>query len=394
MDFTRLREYIDNVTTKYHVPGADCIVYKNHEMLFRHQTGFSDIESKKKISDNDLYLIYSMTKMITCCAALQLLERGAYLLDDPVSVYIPEFEKMRISNEDIDTTEGARITTGQSLGKKSDGDFTGYAKNAITVRDLFTMGAGFDYDLEASYLKKAISEGRTSTIDLVRAMSETVLGFEPGTRFRYSLCHDVLGGLIEIWSGKKLGDYMEKNIFAPLGMKDTFFDVPKDKERIDRMASRYIYDDNEGYIKQPLYCVYNLSPDYQSGGAGLTSTPSDYALFADALANGGVGKNGKRILSSFAIELMRTNQLNEQQYRDFQDVKTGYTYGLGVRVHFDKKTSSSVSPYGEFGWDGAAGSYVLVDPENKLSMVFFQHCHSWTNNLQRELRNVMYGCIE
>ena len=89
MDFTKLKEYLDSVTTKYHVPGADCIVYKEHEMVFRHQVGMSDIESGKRISDTDLYLIYSMTKMITCTAALQLLERGAYLLDDPVSKYLP-----------------------------------------------------------------------------------------------------------------------------------------------------------------------------------------------------------------------------------------------------------------------------------------------------------------
>ena len=91
---------------------------------------------------------------------------------------------------------------------------------------------------------------------------------------------------------------------------------------------------------------------------------------------------------------MRTNQLNPQQYLDFQEVKKGYTYGLGVRVHHDKVTSSSISPYGEFGWDGAAGSFALVDPENKLSLVYFQHCHSWVMNTQRELRNVLYSCIE
>ena len=394
MNFENLKNYLDNITTKYHVPGADCIVYKDHEMVFRHQVGMSDLESGKKISPDDLYLIYSMTKMVTCTAALQLLEKGAYLLDDPISMYLPEFEKMKISYDEFDTSEGAKIITGSIMGAQGEKNESGYAKNPITVRDLFTMGAGLDYDLFAPYIKEAVARGETSTLELVRAMSEMTLGFEPGTRYRYSLCHDVLGGLIEVWSGMKLGDYMEENIFKPLGMKDTFFDVPKDEERLSRLAARYIYEDNKGFVKQELDCIYNLSPDYQSGGAGLCSCPYDYAIFTDALANGGVGINGNRILSRFTIDLMRTNQLNTQQYIDFQEVKKGYTYGLGVRVHHDKVTSSSTSPYGEFGWDGAAGSFALVDPENKLSLVYFQHCHSWVMNMQRELRNVLYSCID
>ena len=239
MDFSRLKAYMDRLVDEYKVPGVDCIVYKEHEQLFRYFTGMSDIENSKKMNGNELYLIFSMTKMLTCTSALQLLEQGKYIMSDPISKYLPEFEKMRISADEIDNENAAKIASGSIAGEDTEASHDGYAKNPITVKDLFTMSAGLDYNLQAEGITKALSEGKTSTRELVRAMSETVLGFEPGTRFRYSLCHDVLGALIEVWSGKTLGEYMEENLFKPLGMKNTFFGVPKDEERLSRMAARY-----------------------------------------------------------------------------------------------------------------------------------------------------------
>jgi len=225
-------------------------------------------------------------------------------------------------------------------------------------------------------------------------MSETVLGFEPGTRVRYSLCPDVFGAVIEVWSGKTLGEYMEENLFKPLGMKNTFFGVPKDEERLSRMAARYRYDDNRLPERMKLECPYNLSEEYQSGGAGLTSCPEDYALFLDALANGGVGKSGNRILSSASVELMGTDHMKGRQVEDFYQFRNGYGYGLGVRTHTDKTKSGCLSPIGEFGWDGAAGAFSLVDTKNKLSLTYFQHIHNWDLRYQSELKNIFYSCIE
>ncbi len=392
MDFTKLTDYLNGIVRDGRAPGVDCIIYKDHEMLFRHFAGMSDIENRKAMQGDELYLIFSMTKMLTCTCALQLLEQGKYLLNDPVSMYLPEFEKMKISNEVVNG-DASKITTGQSMGESVETKSNGYAKNPITIKHLFSMTAGLEYDLEADYIKKAISEGRTSTRELIDAISETVLGFEPGTRFRYSLCHDVLGALIEVWSGKKFGDYMKENLFDKVGMKNTFFGVPKDDERLSKMAARYIRKPDGEFVKNPLVCVYNLSEDYQSGGAGLTSCTEDYALFLDAMANGGVAKNGNRILSRASIDLMRTNQLCPDAYNDFSALQNGYGYGLGVRTHVDKAVSGSLSPIGEFGWDGAAGAYSMVDPKNRLSITYFQHMHGWDVRLQRELRNVLYSCM-
>lgn len=394
MDFTKLKNCMDKFIAEDNTPGIDCIVYQDHKMLFRYYAGMSDIENSKKMNGDELYLIFSMTKMITCTAALQLFEQSKYLLSDPVSKYLPEFEKMKISNDEFDAKSAAQITTGGALGENAHAkNDNGYAKNQITIKDLFTMSAGLDYSLGDDAINSALKEGKTTTRDLVGAMSNKVLLFEPGTRFKYSLCHDVLGALIEVWSDQKLGEYMKKNIFEPLGMKNTFFSVPKDEERLSKMAARYTYNKERKPKRLPLACSYNITEEYESGGAGLTSCAEDYAVFLDALACGGVAKNGKTILSSDTIKLMSTNHLKGKQSEDFAELRPGYGYGLGVRTHIDKSVSGSLSPLGEFGWDGAAGAFSMVDTENKISLTYFQHIHNWDVKIQNEIRNALYSCI-
>lgn len=393
MDFSKLKNCMDEIVEKYNTPGVDCIVYRNHEILYRYFTGLSDVESNKKMNGNELYLIFSMTKMLTCTAALQLFEQNKFSMEDCLSKYMPEFKKMKLSDRDFDTNEVRKITTGEVIGGSSNYSYNGYAQNPITIKDLFTMGAGFDYVLDDDGITEALKEGKNSTRDLVGAMSGKVLGFEPGTRFRYSLCHDVLGALIEIWSGQNLGEYLKKNIFEPLNMKNTFFGVTKDEALLKRMAALYTHSKDKQLKRLPLECVYNLSENYQSGGAGLTSCTEDYAVFLDSLACGGVGKTGERILKSETVCFMGTNQLSGKQCDDFYKARPGYGYGLGVRTHIDRSASGSKSPIGEFGWDGAAGAFSLVDTKNKLSLTYFQHNLSWDIKIQSNLRNALYECV-
>lgn len=393
MDFTKLKYCLDKIVQEYNTPGVDCIVYKEHEIIFRYFVGLSDIKNNKKINGNELYLIFSMTKMLTCTAALQLFEQGKYLMNDPIAKYLPEFEKMKISSTENDRGADAKIMTGSIFGDHKETCETGYAKKPIKVIDLFTMSAGFDYVINDTAIAQALNEGKKSTRELVGAMSQKTLGFEPGTRFKYSLCHDILGGLIEVWSGQKLGEYMKANIFDPLGMKNTFFGVPKKKNILNKMAIRYTYDNEHKPEALPLECVYNFTEDYESGGGGLTSCTEDYAIFLDTLSCGGTSKTGKVILSPVSVELMKTNHLKGQQLDDFNLLRPGYGYGLGVRTHIDKTKSGSLSPIGEFGWDGAAGAFSLVDTDNKLSLTYFQHIHDWDIKIQSEIRNALYDCI-
>lgn len=393
MDFTNLKNYLDVLVNEVKTPGVDCIVYKDHKEVFRYYIGMSDIESGKKITGDELYLIFSMTKMITVTAALQLYEKGKYIMSDPVYKYLPEFENMKISKTENSGNNGGGVTTGDNSSETSvHGE--SFAKNKITIKDLFTMGAGLDYNLDADYIIKARENGAKTTRDYVKAIAETVLHFEPGTYYRYSLCHDVLGALIEVWSEEKFGDYVKKNIFDPLGMKNTFFGLPKDENDLSRMAARYRFNEKRLPERMKLECVYILGDEYESGGAGLTSCTEDYAVFLDALACGGVSKDGKRILSKASIELMSTNHLNEQQFEAFQSVRRGYGYGLGMRTHVDKSQSGSLSPVGEFGWDGAAGAFSMVDTKNKISLTYFQSCHGWNIEIQTKMRNALYSGIE
>ena len=389
MNFEKLKDCMDSLIKDHKIPGLDIIVNKDHKEIFRYTKGFSDIENQRKMQGNEIYDIYSMTKMVTCIAALQLVEKGILSLEDEISKYLPEFEKMKISEYDFDEEEGQKIASGVSAGANAKPDFDGYAKTPITIKHLFTMSAGFDYDVGFLREKSEAGGSQQSTREVVSFISETVLGFEPGTRFRYSLCHDVLGAIIEVASSQKLGDYMKENIFEPLGMNNTSFDIPVS----DRVMVKY-RNENGKIVKTEQGNWFKVTNKYQSGGAGLASTAEDYALFVDAIACGGIGKNGNRILLEETIKLMGTNHLSDKALEDFDKMRKGYGYGLGVRVHINPEESCKLSPAGEFGWDGAAGAFSLVDTKNKISVAYFQEMFGWDLKMQHLITNALYSCIE
>ncbi|MBQ3099838.1 MAG: beta-lactamase family protein [Clostridia bacterium] len=393
-DFTGFKACMEDMREEYRIPGFDCVVYKKHKPVFRYFSGLRDVENNIEIDGSELYLVFSMTKMLTCAAALQLFERGAFSMEDKLSDHLPEFKNMKVASGGSELGNSGAIITGDTVGEELDLCRGGYAKNPIRIIDLFTMSAGFDYNLWDEGVKKALADGKTGTLDLVRAMSGKTLCFEPGSRFKYSLCHDILGGLVELWSGKKLGDYMSENIFGVLGMSDTFFGVPKDPALLGRIAPRYSREDDGSLLRVPIKNAYNISADYQSGGAGIISCTNDYAIFLDALACGGIGRNGNRILKEETVRLWKTNHLKGQALEDFHQLRPGYGYGLGVRTHMEPDVSGSLSPIGEFGWDGAAGAFSMVDIDNELSFTYFQHCHNWDVDMQTKMRNALYSCFK
>lgn len=384
MEFKNLSLVLKKIVDEYKAPSVDCIVYKDHELLYREFYGKTDIENNVEVTGKELYYIFSMTKMITCTLALTLLEKGKYLLSDPLWMYLPEFKNMRVTTLDFDDIQSGKYTHEEIYNNSKT------AKNDITIRDLFTMSAGLNYVLSDDVIKNAIAEGKTTTRELVGQMANKVLYFESGTRFLYSLCHDVLGALIEVWSGKSFGEYLEEVILKPLNMKNTFFG-PANEETLSKMPPLYIYDENKEPKRIERECRFILTPNYQSGGAGLISTCEDYALFLDMIASGGVTKDGVRIISKSTIDLMKTDHMTGKRCADFEKLREGYGYGLGVRTHIDKVKSGSLSPIGEFGWDGAAGSFSMVDSENKISLTLFKHIQNWDRRYQNELRNALYS---
>ena len=374
MDFTPLGRFLDDLVD-WGIPSCDIVVQRGHETLYRYMAGWRDREAALPLRGDEEYLMYSVSKPITAAAGVQLIEQGKMLLTDPVSDYLPEYARLSV--------------------KQPDGSVRP-AREPMLVKHLFSMTGGLDYDLQKPEILAVLKEkgNETTTRDVVRAIAGSPLSFEPGAHWQYSLCHDVLAALIEVVSGVRFADYVRRNIFEPLGMNNSRYHLKPGDE--DRLAVQYIYnDETKRAERNALKRDYVLSDMYDSGGAGLVSSLEDYALFADALACGGVGKTGKRILSRAGIDLMRANQLGPEQLKDFNwSQMTGYGYGLGVRTVIDRAAGGILSPVGEFGWGGAAGAYLLVDPENRVSVFYAQHMRNnqepWVHP---RLRNIVYGIL-
>ena len=375
MDFSPIIEYIENTLRKeMKLPGCDIKIMRNHETLFRYTSGTRDYAQEQAVRLDDVYLMYSCTKPITCTAAMRLVEEGIMGLDDPVHKYLPEFADVFLLKD----------------GKPAP------VQNTMTVRHLLTMSAGFNYDRDTQPLNDLIAANpNAGTVEIVKAMALSPLEFEPGERFLYSLCHDVLAAVVEVASGKRFSEYLQEIIFDPLGMKDTTFYITDTQK--ERLAALY-YSPGPG-ICQPhtMKNKFKMTDNYESGGGGLYSTVNDYSLFADALANGGIGANGRQILKPETIDLMRTAQLGQYTV-DSQfscAAGPGYGYGLGVRTLIDK-SGGQRSSIGEFGWDGAAGAYVLIDPKYNLSIFFAMHVRPWPSLIgcgHAPLRDLTYEIL-
>ncbi len=380
MRFDRLKDFLDYYLPMLGVPGSDTIIYKDHQQIFRHHSGYDNLKYRTPMRPDAIHHIYSCTKIATCVAALQLIERGEILINDPIHVYFPEYKSLQVARRGAD---------GKTRLEK--------AKNPILIRHLFSMTSGLDYNIRRSAIDrvKKQTDGRCPTLDIVRALPEDPLACEPGERYCYGLSHDVLGGLVELISGMKLGDYMKKNIFDPLGMKDTTFDIGN--HNYERIASQYEYDSVGRCAVEVLKDsnVMRFGSEYQSGGAGLLSTVEDFVLLTDALANGGVGKNGARILSRASVELLSSSSLTSEQAISFEtSLNVGYDYGLGVRVMRDPVKAGSLMPKGAFGWDGKKMCLSVSDPKNHIAIFHAEEINGMNAILIPRLMNVIYSCLD
>lgn len=357
MGFEKLTAYLDSLAGDWGVPGADVKITRGYETVYRYSVGHSDYAGTVPVSPDDLYNIYSGSKPLTMAGVMQLVERGLLSLDDRLDTYLPEFAHMRYAT---DFPFGVFAPAWPDEHSPLAG-----AKNPMLIHDLMSMTAGMSYDLNAAPLRRAIAQNpHATTRELVRAMAEMPLLCEPGTRFSYALSHDVLAAVVEVVTGQRFADYMREHIFEPLGIERMYYHVPESEK--EHLAAQYAWDN--GVIRPEERMDYRFTDQYDSGGAGICTSVDEYSKFAAALANGGVGATGERILTPASIDEIRRNRLNALQLRDFG--KDGYGYGLGVRTLID--ASRSRSPVGEFGWDGAAGCYVLIDPQNRVGL-FYAH---------------------
>ena len=338
--------FIEQIRKNTGIPYLDVICYQSHKEVFRYASG-------ENATGKELLYMYSCSKPITVVTALRLVQEGKMGLDDAVCKYLPEIERAFVLNE-----QGEKVYVGRKM----------------TIRHLFTMTAGFTYNLGTKPIQELVEEKRGTAVlrDFIAKFIETPLSLEPGTQFQYSLCHDVLGAVIEVVSGKKFSEYVKEVIFEPLQMQNSRFDNKEEgvEDIYFAMTDGKVEKVEEGKILIPV-------PKYESGGAGLVSTVEDYIRFADALACGGVALNGYSLLSLENIRELASEQVKNISVKNTFTCIQGedYGYGLGVRV---RQTPTEWGlPIGEFGWDGAAGSYVMIDAEKEISIFMGMHVREW-----------------
>jgi len=377
MDFSTLTKYLDSLQ-KCGIPGCEMHIAFKGKTVFSHTAGFSDSEGTRKASFKDTYRLFSCTKLLTVTCAMRLMEEGRLNLDDAVSKYLPEYEQLTVKTED----GGCRP-----------------AKTVMKISHLLTMTGGLSYNVTHQAIREAASDGTASTRQMVASFAKVPLLFDPGEGYQYSLCHDVLGAVIEVITGMRLGEHMNKVIFEPLGM--TSITLNEQNRDMSLIPDIYYYD--RGLFKANAvkdFCYdTQLTPFYESGGGGAICTGEDYTKFAAAMSNGGVSADGYRLLSQKSLDLMKKDGLTEaQRSRFIQTVgKAGYSYGYGVRTLISKEIGQSLSPLGEFGWDGMGGCYTLIDTDNQIGIFFAMQvvgCNYCYSNVHPMLRNLTYEALE
>lgn len=330
----RMQEYID----QNKVAGTVTLVARHGKIANFEALGYSDREKKIPMNKNDIFVLMSMTKPIASTALMMQYEQGKFLLTDPISQWLPEFAHMK-----------AKVPDGQ-------GGFKLIDARPITVRHILTHTAGLP--ALGSPEARAMA-GATTVRERVKLMATQPLAFQPGDKWEYGYATDVVAALAEILSGQNMDDYFREHIFKPLGMTDTYYNVPEAKW--DRRPTVYSPKDDGTIEPRPRT---NPTPTALFGGvAGLSGTPLDYFRFAQMILNGGE-YNGVRILSPKTIDTMISNQIGDGIPVTIKG--PGYGFGLGFSVLMDSgKAAESLTP-GTFGWGGAWGTYFFIDPTEDM----------------------------
>ena len=382
----RIDNLVNDYINKGWETGVVTIIIKNNQIIQYKGYGFADVETKKPMANNTIFRIMSQTKAIVSVAALLLYEEGKFLLDEPVSNFIPEFKNQQV----LDKFNPADTTY-----------TTIPAKRGITFRDLLTHTSGLDYpdigseNMKAIYARYKIPSGlgeiNENLLEKMKALGKLPLAHQPGEKWTYGLNSDLLGCLVEIISGTNLEDYLQKKLFEPLGMQDTYFNLPK--EKFSRLATVYT-EDSLNHIIKWSHSFRNIDPDYPmkkkryfSGGAGLSSTAFDYGVFLQMLLNGGI-YDKKEILSPRSVDLILQNQIG--------DLSLGKNkFGLGFSIVTAQGAAFGGRNQGSFGWGGYYGTTYWADPkENMVCLIMTQHTPSSHYDLTNKFETLVYQAIK
>lgn len=383
----RMDHAINEWVEKGWMNGGAALIIRNGKIAYYKAAGFNDLADKTPLQKDGIFRIASQSKAITSVAIMMLFEEGKLLLTDPVSQYIPSFRQQTVLDKfnPADSTYTTVPTARQ-----------------VTIKDLLTHTSGLGYaqigskEANAIYAKNKITAGLgVSDESLLAAMTRLgtlPLMHQPGQRWTYGLNTDLLGSLVEIISGISLDEFFRTRIFEPLQMKDTYFYIPK--EKANRLVNLYTETPDGDLIKAganmlngPTAANYPLvNSTYYSGGAGLSSTIYDYAVFLQMLLNNGE-YNGKRLLGRNTVRMMTMNQIGDLSLGDDK-------FGLGFQVVSEQGSSRTPAQAGTFSWGGAFATSYWVDPKEKMVMLFYRQLQNNTHNdVVEKFRALTYQAI-
>ena len=383
--FARVDQLLQEYVAANRVPGAIALVMRDGQVLYRKAMGLENVAANTPLRPDAIFRIASQTKAVTSVGLMLLYDEGKFQLDDPVSKYLPAFRNGRVL-----ATFNAQDSSYTTVP----------ARSAVTIRQLFTHTSGISYpvigtrEARAIYAKARIPSGiGTPTGSLAASMDALgalPLLHQPGERFTYGLSVDVLGRLIEVLAGQSLDQYLRKRLFEPLGMKDTFFYLPADKQ--GRLAT--LYTEDAAKNNAPMAPRDGLTPDYPkapgtyfSGGAGLSSTIDDYAAFLQMLLNNGTYR-GRRYLKPATVALITQNHIG--------DVNEGANkFGLGFSLTTAQSARQPGLSAGSYEWGGIFGTTYWVDPKEKIvALIYTQKYPNTTgNDLDDKFKVAVYQSI-
>jgi len=368
-----LQKLVDDGTIPHAVTFVACRGKVVHYKAF----GWRNVENKIPCLKDDLFRMASQTKAITSVAVMTLFEEGKILLDDPIKKYIPEFENPQVL---------------VSFNEKDSTYITRPANKDITIRHLLTHTSGITYGggmyMGKIYAKKGIptvnSLENITLAEVIRTLASCPLENDPGEKFTYGLSLDVLGSLIEIVSGMPVDQYFKERIFEPLGMNNTFFNVPKDQQ--SRIVTLYQKDAGTALLPNPSELFqtfpYAGAQTFFSTGAGLSGTAKDYAKFCQMILNGGEF-NGKRILGRKTVELMRRNQV--------KDLRGEIGFGLAFDDFRPEYIHESIASEGSMRWGGMFGTDYIIDPKEDLMLLFYINLQP--NNTGKDFKVMFHNLV-
>lgn len=388
---SRIECVLIDAVKEQNIPGASALVVKDGVEEYYCETGYADIENRVPIRRDTIFRLYSMTKPITGTAAMLLMQNGRIDLCDPVSKFLPGFKDQKVHTQNGPVPAERDIKIKDILGMTS----------GLIVPNPDTEGGRAASELFKDLFKRLDTDKPMTTMELANRLGQCGLGFQPGEYWQYGFSADVMGAVVESVTGKTFGQFLRDELFEPLGMNDTGFYVPGEKQ--NRLAKTYT-ETSEGMlpatpptIGYPISLTMDKAPGCEFGGAGLASTIDDYQKFARMLLNGGT-YNGTRILSPKTVEYFTAPQLNDAQMSDMNAIwncgLAGFNYGNYLRIMTDPGKAMFMGSLGEYGWDGALGVYFLNSPLDNLTFIFMtQRNGSGTMPVTRKVRNIVFSAL-